>query len=73
VDAVETAVLAGQVGGTFRATVVDRRRRDVVVLLADLPVMASVPGSRSLGEGVTIRLEALDPVARRLVFALLPR
>jgi exoribonuclease R len=73
IDAVEVAVLADRVGTTFAATVVDRHRRGVVVLLSEMAVVATVPGTRNLGEGVRVRLEALDPVARTLSFALLPR
>jgi exoribonuclease R len=73
VDAVETAVLAGRVGDVFAATVVDRHHRGVVVMLRDVAVVATVPGARTLGERVQVRLDALDPVARKLVFALLPR
>jgi len=73
IDAVEVAVLADRVGTIFPATVVDRHRRGVVVLLSEVPVVASVPGTRNLGEGVQVRLEARDPVARTLSFALLPR
>ena len=58
---------------TFPATVVDRHGRGVVVLLAEVPVVATVPGDRALGDAVTVRLEALDPVARTLAFSLLPR
>lgn len=72
VDAVETAVLADHVGDTFPASVVDRHRRGVVVLLADVPVVATVPGDGALGDAVTVRLEARDPVARTLAFSLLP-
>jgi exoribonuclease R len=73
IDAVEVAVLADRVGTIFPATVVDRHRKGVVVLLSEVPVVASVPGARNLGEGVRVRLEALDPMARTLAFALLPR
>jgi exoribonuclease R len=73
IDAVEVAVLADRVGSIFPATVVDRHRHGVVILLTEVPVVASVPGTRNLGEGVRVRLEALDPVARTLSFALLPR
>jgi exoribonuclease R len=74
IDAVEVAVLADHVGATFPATVVDRHRRGVVVLLADIPVVATVAGDRPpLGDEVTVRLDALDPVARTLTFVLLPR
>jgi exoribonuclease R len=74
VDAVEVALLADHVGTTFPATVVDRHRRGVVVLLADVPVVVTVAGDRpALGESVMVRLEALDPVARTSTFSLLPR
>ncbi len=73
IDAVEVAVLGPHVGSTFPATVVDRHRRGMVVLLAEVPVVATVPGDRPLGESVTVRLDALDPVARVPEFSLLPR
>jgi exoribonuclease R len=73
VDAVETAVLAGRVGEVFAATVVDRHRRGVVVMLRDVAVVATVAGARNLGERVQVRLDALDPVARKSEFVLLPR
>ncbi len=74
VDAVETEVLADRVGTTFPATVVDRHRRGVVVLLTDVPVVATVAGDHPpLGASVTVRLDALDPVARTSTFSLLPR
>jgi exoribonuclease R len=74
VDAVEVVILADHVGATFPATVVDRHRRGVVVLLADVPVVATVAGDhRPLGEAVTVRLDAVDPVARTLSFSLPPR
>ena len=73
IDAVEVAILAPHVGSTFPATVVDRHRRGVVVLLAEVPVVATVPGDRPLGDAVTVRLEAVDPVARVPTFSLLPR
>jgi exoribonuclease R len=73
VDAVETALLVDQVGATFAGTVVDRHRRGVVVLLVEVPVVATVPGRAALGDAVTVRLDALDRVARTLSFSLLPR
>jgi exoribonuclease R len=72
IDAVEVAVLGPHVGSTFPATVVDRHRRGVVVLLAEVPIVATVPGDRPLGESVAVRLDALDPVARVPAFSLLP-
>jgi hypothetical protein len=44
----------------------------VVVLLAEVPVVATVPGNRALGDAVSVRLDALDPVARVPEFSLLP-
>jgi exoribonuclease R len=73
VDAVETAVLADRIGDVFAATVVDRHHRGVVVMLRDVAVVATVPGARNLGEHVQVKLDALDPVARKSVFELLPR
>jgi exoribonuclease R len=75
VDAVEVALLADHVSATFPATVIDRHRRGVVVLLAEIPVVATVVTAdrRPLGAAVTVRLDALDPVARTLSFSLLPR
>ena len=73
VDAVEVVLLAGHEGETFRGTVVDRHRRGVVVMLTDLPIVATAPGSGELGDAVTVRLEALDAVARTATFARQPR
>jgi exoribonuclease R len=74
VDAVEVVILADHVGATFPATVVDRHRRGVVVLLADVPVEGTVAGDhRPLGDAVTVRLDAVDPVARTLSFSLASR
>jgi exoribonuclease R len=79
IDAVETELLAGHLGATFPATVVDRHRRGVVVLLTEIPVVATVAGDglppvdSALGEAVTVRLDALDPVARTSTFSLLAR
>src|SRR4051794_27690113 len=74
IDAVETELLAGHVGATFPAAVVDRHRRGVVVLLTEVPVVVTVAGDRRpLGEAVTVRLDALDPVARTSTFSLWPR
>jgi hypothetical protein len=44
------------------------------VLLADVPVVATVAGDqRPLGDAVTVRLDAVDPVARTLSFSLSSR
>jgi exoribonuclease R len=73
IDAVEVALLTGRIGATFPATVIDRRHRELVVLLADVPIVVTIAGDRPLGAAVTVRLEVLDPVARTIVFALVPR
>jgi len=73
VDAVEVVLLSGHEGETFRGTVVDRHRRGVVVMLTELPIVATVRGSGELGDSVTVRLEALDAVARTATFVRQPR
>jgi exoribonuclease R len=73
VDAVEVVLLSGHEGETFRGTVVDRHRRGVVVMLTELPIVATVRGSAELGDAVTVRLEALDAVARTATFVRQPR
>ncbi len=71
VDAVEIALLAGHVGATFSATVVDRHRRGIVVMLAEVPVVVTVAGRAELGANVRVRLDALDPMARTSTFSQL--
>ena len=44
----------------------------VPVTFVDVTVVATVPGDRPLGDAVTVRLEAVDPVARVPTFSLLP-
>jgi exoribonuclease R len=70
VDAIEVALLAGHVGDAFAATVVDRHRRGIVVMLQDADIVATVPGRAELGEEVSVRLEALDRARRTATFAL---
>ncbi len=66
VDAVECAVLAGHVGETFAGVVVDTRKGGVVVQLARPAVVAPLAAEVALGEEVRVRLESVDPVARRV-------
>jgi exoribonuclease R len=67
IDAVECAVLAGHVGETFDAVVVDRRRSGVVVQLIRPAVVATLPVSVPLGDEMRVRVESVDPVARSVV------
>jgi exoribonuclease R len=70
VDAIELALLAGHVGDAFAATVVDRHRRGIVVMLHDADIVVTVPGRAELGAEVSVRLEALDRTRRTATFAL---
>ena len=71
VDAVEIALLTGHVGDTFAATVVDRHRRGISVMLHDADIVATVADGRGeLGAAVSVRLEALDPIARTSTFVV---
>jgi exoribonuclease R len=66
VDATECAVLATHVGETFDGVVVDVNERGVVVQLVHPAVVSSMAGTFPLGAPVTVVLEAVDPVTRRV-------
>jgi RNase II-type exonuclease C-terminal S1 domain len=53
----------------FTATVVDRHRHGIVVMLHDADIVVTVPGHDELGAEVVVTLEALDPVRRTATFA----
>jgi exoribonuclease R len=67
-DAVESALLAARVGDIFEAVVVDRHRDSVVVQLVDAPVMGTVKMSAGIGQRVDLRLEAVDPQTRSVLW-----
>ena len=71
-DTVEAAVLAGRVGETFAAYVVDQRDKSVQVQLIELAVMATVSGQAEPGSQVTVRLDGTDVARHEVNFTLLP-
>jgi len=70
VDAIEAALLLPQVGQTFEVTVVGEREGGGVVQLTDPVVTATVPGVLTLGEVVTVRLDAADIATGSATFSL---
>ncbi len=71
VDLTEATVLAGRVGETFGAVVVESGPRRNLVTLADLPVRAVCNGTGlSLGQRLTVRLIQADPATRAVRFAV---
>jgi len=78
-ELVETAALGAWEGEVFEATVIDRREASesengdgaptrVEVQLSDPPVTAWVPMEAAVGAVVRVRLESVDPQARRAEF-----
>jgi exoribonuclease R len=72
IDAVECAVLAGHVGERFDATVVDENEHGVVVQIPKPAVVAPLATDRPLGTRVSVVLEDVDPVARRVELTPVP-
>ena len=69
IDYFEAVVLAGRVGETFTAIVVESSDDRAVVQLIDPAVRARVRGAGwPLGERVRVRLVEADPVARQVEF-----
>jgi exoribonuclease R len=79
IDLTEATLLAGRVGATFDAAVLDvdeprarpakERRPGGVVALDDPPVRARCEGELPLGERVRVRLVEADPRRRLVLFA----
>jgi exoribonuclease R len=70
VDAMECDVLAGRVGDTFDAVVVDRRKDDLIVQLRSPAVVARASGAAKLGSTVSVRLETVDRASRQVRFSV---
>lgn len=71
VDLMEATVLAGAVGSTYDAVVVESGRGGGEVQLRDPAVRAKCRGDRlALGHAVRVRLTGADPVTRRVTFEL---
>ena len=69
VDAVEVAVLAGRVGDTFGAVVLDAAEDRATVVLDDLAVRARCDGpGLAAGTRVAVRLTQADPATRAVRF-----
>jgi len=69
IDLAEAVMLRGQEGRMFAATVTDIDPRGARIQLADLPVVARVTAHGvAPGASVQVRLEAADPVSRKLTF-----
>jgi exoribonuclease R len=66
VDAVECAVLAGHIGQRFDAIVVDQNQHGAIVQLPRPAVVAPVAAHLALGDEITVKVTAVDPVARRV-------
>jgi exoribonuclease R len=67
-DVVEAALLAGRVGETFDAVVVEVTRTGGKVQLLDPVVLSAAAGTLTLGERVRVRLVAADPAAGSVRF-----
>jgi exoribonuclease R len=70
IDYVEAVVMAGRVGETFTAVVVESHDDNAVLQLVEPAVRTRVKGADwPLGEQVAVRLVEADPVARRVELA----
>jgi exoribonuclease R len=73
-DYLEAELLAGREGVAFRGVVIEQRRDDGVVQLADPAIIARCRGRNlPVGEWVSAWLVQADPVTRRVVFDVSPR
>jgi exoribonuclease R len=70
VNLVEAVLLAGRVGQTFEATVldVDHHRDAGLVALDELPVRARCTGDVTMGDHTAVRLAQADPATRTVLF-----
>lgn len=73
-DYLEAEMLAGREGVAFRGVVIEQRRDDGIVQLADPAITAKVRGrDLPVGEWVDAWLVRADPVERKVVFDVTPR
>jgi exoribonuclease R len=73
-DLLEAALLEGREGVAFRGVVIEQRRDDGIVQLADPAITARVRGKDlPVGEWVDAWLAVADPATRKVVFDVLPR
>lgn len=68
-DLAESVVLAGHVGRTFRAAVVDEHEGRATIQLRHPPVVAKLAADGvALGDRIEVRLVAVDPIERTVSF-----
>jgi exoribonuclease R len=73
-DYLEAELLAGREGVAFRGVVIEQRRDDGIVQLADPAITARVRGrDLPVGEWIDAWVAEADPSARRVVFDVTPR
>jgi exoribonuclease R len=68
IDAVECVLLFPHVGERFEAVVVDRNEHGAIIQLTRPAVVEAMASDAALGDHITVRLESVDPVSRRLQF-----
>ena len=68
IDFMEAMMLEDAVGRQFDAVVVNHRRDQAVIQLADPAVIAFLEPKPQLGQEIRVRLLEVDPVARRVRF-----
>lgn len=73
IAALECVLLLPHVGERFEAVVVDRNEHGAIVQLTQPAVVAAMTSDAALGECLTVRLESVDPVDRRLQFRAVSR
>ncbi len=68
-DLAEAVMLAGEVGGTFSAMVLDADRHTARIQLRDRPVLARVTEPDLVpGDRIDVRLDAVDLLRRKIIF-----
>ena len=68
IDFMEAMMLEDAVGREFEAVVVNHRRDQAIIQLADPAVIAAIEPKPQLGQEIRVKLRAVDPVARRVEF-----
>lgn len=69
-DLVEAAVLSGRVGSVVRGIVVAELESAVRVQVLEPAVVAEVPARAALGDEVTLRIDAVDVVGRKVQYTI---
>ena len=69
VDFVEAVALQHRVGEVFAGTVLSHRRKGANVQLRDPAVLAGIATKPEIGSELSLRLDAVDTMARRVEFS----